>query len=299
VGKAMLWLYAIVLSTCISLHADPADCPKPTETDNWELGSTNLIRLFDSGCVSDMRTFRVEGFHPPYTLYTKGSGSTGWLPNKEVEGKFIYSACEPPPGSCSSIKIIDAVGAESNKVVLGSVAAMSWNPNNPEEVNPNNQSSVTISVLGGMPPYIWHVGGEGFSFAEEETEEPYNTLLVSSEACGAGDIIVECPCEQAAAGSIRSTNGHWVLVNSCWEEIGPGGNMLAMNWCSSLQPDHYLTSPTVGWTFTKILYRVWKEPAYWNHCADAPCEIPGSPGDPGEGYKISTRYINEFHWECP
>ncbi len=299
--RAFLLAGVVLLSMCTAVCADPAGCPQPTEIDNWFVPEDSKAPpvLSELSCEENLRRFSVDGFHPPYELQER-TADTDWVFVRSVQSQFLYPfPCGDTEGRCLEIRVLDALEKSSDPVMLSSPPELQYPDSNPDEVNPNNQSAVTIHIVGGVSPYSWTASGEGFSFAAAVTTERSNTLLVTTDACGAGGILVEDACGQIAVGSIRSTNGQWVLANSCGEEIGPGGSVLAQNWCSSLQPDHYLVSPTEGWTFTKILYRVYKEPEYWNQCEKAPCEIPGYPGDPGEGYKISTRYIHKFHWECP
>jgi len=51
---------------------------------------------------------------------------------------------------------------------------------NPQTIAQN--SSVTISVIGGFSPYTWSVSGTGFTFASETTKDLSNTLNADATA---------------------------------------------------------------------------------------------------------------------
>ena len=84
-----------------------------------------------------------------------------------------------------------------------------WNPDNPEEIDSN--SSIPISVIGGFPPYTWHVSGNGFSLSLYKTEVPSNTLIADSTACGAATITITDKNGAPVKGYGRCTAGQWVL----------------------------------------------------------------------------------------
>ncbi len=88
---------------------------------------------------------------------------------------------------------------------------LEYNSNNPEEIY--RDGSVTISVIGGTPPYSWSVSGTGFSLAESQTTGLSNTLFADSNACGSSTITVTDGSSAHVSFSIREPNhGQWVGV---------------------------------------------------------------------------------------
>jgi len=83
-----------------------------------------------------------------------------------------------------------------------------YDPNNPKEINRN--SSVTISVIGGTPPYTWQVSGTGFSLSLNETEMTSNVLYADSSSCGTATIEVIDYDGTPVTGYVRCATGHWV-----------------------------------------------------------------------------------------
>ena len=89
-----------------------------------------------------------------------------------------------------------------------------YDPNNPDEIDRNN--SVTISVIGGFPPYTWSVSGNGFSLSLDETEGLSNALYADSTSCGSATITVTDDYGATVTGYVRCTTGQWVLKsNDC------------------------------------------------------------------------------------
>ena len=82
-----------------------------------------------------------------------------------------------------------------------------WNPDNPQEIDRN--SSVTISVIGGFPPYTWSVSGNGFSLSLNETEVTSNALYADDSACGTATIEVIDNYGVPVKGYLRSAIGVW------------------------------------------------------------------------------------------
>jgi hypothetical protein len=83
---------------------------------------------------------------------------------------------------------------------------LQFDPNNPDEIAPN--SSISLNVIGGCPPYTLSVSGNGFSMTG-------NTLFSDDTACGSATITVTDACGNNATGYVRSTSGRWVLESTC------------------------------------------------------------------------------------
>jgi RHS repeat-associated protein len=84
-----------------------------------------------------------------------------------------------------------------------------YDPYNPDEIDPN--SSITIYVIGGNPPYTWQVSGDGFSLSKTQTWGSSNTLFADVTACGSVAITVTDAAGDTVTGYVRSTAGKWVL----------------------------------------------------------------------------------------
>lgn len=82
-----------------------------------------------------------------------------------------------------------------------------WDPNNPETLTRN--SSVTISITGGIPPYTWEVSGTGFTMEENQTMGLSNTLIADGTACGSATITVTDAFDALITGYVRCTTGQW------------------------------------------------------------------------------------------
>lgn len=87
-----------------------------------------------------------------------------------------------------------------------------YDPNNQEEIDPN--SSVTINVIGGIPPYTWSVSGNGFGLSQIQTNGLSNTLHADDTACGTATIIMTDACSQTVTGYVRCTSGRWETVET-------------------------------------------------------------------------------------
>jgi len=102
----------------------------------------------------------------------------------------------------------------------GWFSKLQWDPTNPETVD--SSGSVTISVLNGEASFTWDIAGKDFWFDEEHTLTSITTygrsvsLYTGANACGGASISVTDIMGDTATGSVRCTNGGWVLVH---EEI--------------------------------------------------------------------------------
>ena len=107
-------------------------------------------------------------------------------------------------------------------------------PANPEEIDRN--SSATIGVIGGAPPYYWEVAGKGFSMTPV-TMVPTNKLYADSTACGFADITVTEAHGEQVACDVKCTSGQWgswytVDVVNTWSECGFGCKSAGGTWRS-------------------------------------------------------------------
>jgi hypothetical protein len=99
----------------------------------------------------------------------------------------------------------------------GWFSKLQWDPTNHQTVD--RSSSVTISVLNGEAGFSWEVAGNDFWFNEEHTANSITTSARSvtvysgPNACGGASILVTDIMGDTVTGSVRCTNGRWVLVH--------------------------------------------------------------------------------------
>ena len=85
---------------------------------------------------------------------------------------------------------------------------LQYDPANPQTIDRNN--TVTISVIGGIPPYTWSVSGTGFTLEEIPDNELSYILHADGTACGAATIEITDTTDALIAGYVRCTTGQWV-----------------------------------------------------------------------------------------
>jgi hypothetical protein len=99
----------------------------------------------------------------------------------------------------------------------GWFSRLQWDPTNPQTVD--RDSSVTISVLNGEAGFSWEVGANDFWFDEEHTAVSITgdarsvTVYAGPDACGGAIISVTDIMGNTVTGSVRCTNGRWVLMH--------------------------------------------------------------------------------------
>ncbi len=90
------------------------------------------------------------------------------------------------------------------------VSWLEWAPSNPQIIERGQTKS--ISVIGGRPPFIWTVSGQGFSL--EKIEDRKADLRADETACGSATIDVVDSLMARVSGSLREpNNGRWVFQN--------------------------------------------------------------------------------------
>jgi len=95
-----------------------------------------------------------------------------------------------------------------------------YDPDNAETMGQSDE--ITITVLGGCPPFDWSVSGSGFSFAQSETDTRFNTLIADAGSCGSATITVTDDCGDTVTGYVRNTTGSWVYKSTGCSLSGTG-----------------------------------------------------------------------------
>jgi hypothetical protein len=95
---------------------------------------------------------------------------------------------------------------------------LSYDEENSADVIADN-SSAYIGVIGGKPPYIVTVDGQGFYLDSQRTAVAISTesksiLVYTSDACGYCDVSITDNCGDSVDAGVRSTNGSWHLIAS-------------------------------------------------------------------------------------
>jgi len=90
---------------------------------------------------------------------------------------------------------------------------LQFDPSNPDEIDRN--SSISINIIGGCPPYTWSVSGNGFSLQESQTTGLTNTLIADGTACGSATITVTGCDGNSVTGHVRCTTGLWKEIVHC------------------------------------------------------------------------------------
>ena len=94
-------------------------------------------------------------------------------------------------------------------------------PSNPEEIDPGE--SITISVKGGRPIYLWSVIGNGFSLEHEQTQGLSNILHADADACGTATITVSDKSAKEGASTVTCSVTCGPESDLEWDLQNPGG----------------------------------------------------------------------------
>ena len=74
----------------------------------------------------------------------------------------------------------------------------------------------TISVVGGLPPYIWTVNNNGFWLDQGQTDDLDNVIYVDTTSDCVATITVVDKRGEEATGYVRLADGHWQTIgNDC------------------------------------------------------------------------------------
>ena len=94
-------------------------------------------------------------------------------------------------------------------------------PDNPGEFEPGE--SITISVKGGRPIYLWSVIGNGFSLEHDQTQGLSNILHADQDACGKAIITVADKSGKEGASTITCSVTCGSESDLKWDFQNPGG----------------------------------------------------------------------------
>lgn len=89
--------------------------------------------------------------------------------------------------------------------------------NSTETIGPTD--SGTITLHGGLGPFVWTISGSGFSFDPEQNMRTLSSTtpaaqIYTDNACGTGIIKITDGCGSEFEYSVRSTAGGWIDIGS-------------------------------------------------------------------------------------
>jgi len=182
---------------------------------------TGITGEFSELCIEDSAELTVVGGTAPFTWSVDDfpNFSLGALEEEEVETEGTTVDLNTVEGNCEdcvNVTVIDAHAKEkTEEFCRPEVDTLEWDwDESDEEIDVN--SSCTVCVKGGAPPYTWEVVGEEFSFDDAETAGVCNTLNATIDARGTAVITVTDCCGSVLDGvyAVRVTSGSSWQVSS-------------------------------------------------------------------------------------
>jgi len=166
---------------------------------------------------------------------------------------------------------------------------LQYDPSNPDEINPN--SSISLNVVGGCPPYTLSVSGNGFSMTGK-------TLFVDDTACGSATITVTDACGNNTTGYVRCTAGKWGDIEEygtyCNRPPGPCPNISECGALNDPNPRYYVGKYMVFWIQWCIEFTI---PPYDYGC-DAYCGSWPDISDIPEDNMLNVRCPSNEGFDC-
>jgi hypothetical protein len=191
-------------SACAIVCYEPLDCDEPIwcHPSIWCGG--------DLDCT--LCHWEVEGAALGYSVHQMTKGWTWgidvWLDATLVEsdGKALIKICmkDPCGNICCHESEIDCCVPE--------VPLTFDDANTADTIAPNG--TITISVLGGTPPFIWTTTSTGYTFTTTITSVRQNNLTSDSGTCGVdydavASLKITDACGVEVTTKIRNTGGEW------------------------------------------------------------------------------------------
>ncbi len=166
---------------------------------------------------------------------------------------------------------------------------LQYDPSNPDEINPN--SSISLNVVGGCPPYTLSVSGNGFSMTGK-------TLFADDTACGSATITVTDACGNNTTGYVRCTAGKWGDIEEygtyCNRPPGPCPNISECGALNDPNPRYYVGKYMVFWIQWCIEFTI---PPYDYGC-DAYCGSWPDISDIPEDNMLNVRCPSNEGFDC-
>ncbi len=218
----ILLIIFLIASTHIYGTAAPEDCDdgtgasmQPGEQNPLDCGAETPVVNPTGACVSGTSPYEVNNGCTPFTLYQK-TGDEDWTDVGSVSRTFNHSCnvtndCDDPV----EIKVVDSQAQESGAIVIsssGNYNPIVWDHEN-SSTDIAQGGTAQLYVSGGVPQYLWSVGGSGFYFdaaytLTEVTGGANVTLYADDSSCGAASISVTDFCGNSTNGSVRGA-GQW------------------------------------------------------------------------------------------
>lgn len=92
----------------------------------------------------------------------------------------------------------------------------------PDTIAPGGD--ITVTIIGGCPPYTWQVSGTGYTFDDTVSSNLTNTLNCAAGDCGVdydpyASLTITDDCDTSVTAKILNTGGQWVTIeDTCGEE---------------------------------------------------------------------------------
>lgn len=201
-------------SECVGGDIDPC---WPASIDG-EPNASVLQSRFDTGleygCTCE------EMCNNEFSIYETTQDYDGASGNKISALALAACACEE--GSAEYWEKYAELKAEALQECINNCQCskgLEWDTdNNPETILKGQ--SVQISVLNGLSPFQWEVSGNGYSLAAAETEIGVNIVSCVDGLCGTDfdvtvSVTVTDACGATVTGTLRNTQGQWVVISSC------------------------------------------------------------------------------------
>ena len=99
------------------------------------------------------------------------------------------------------------------------IVCYKWDPDSTKETIHGYWTGVY--VIGGFPPYEWHVNDPPFWLQAVITSIPVNGITTREDTCGIGEITVTDYCGRTVEGIVTTPNVPWPYLPPIWPDVNP------------------------------------------------------------------------------
>lgn len=181
-------------------------CPPDTIDMTWDdVYSDNEIDRSNSANIGVS-----DGYGPFGWEIVGGRGFT--LAHAETEERTNVLYADSTACGTAQIQVIDMCQTEIiGDVTCEQLPLLAWDYDNSAETI-NRSDSVSVYIVGGEPPFMWTVAGDGFHVETYQTYSRTNILYANATACGSATITVTDDCGDTTSGDVRCSAGQWLLI---------------------------------------------------------------------------------------